>query len=29
MTHSDVFLQILVEIAKEQKEEVRELLETF
>ncbi len=29
MTLSDVFMQILAEIAKEHKEEVRELLETF
>ncbi|MCX5826815.1 MAG: hypothetical protein NTV58_02275 [Deltaproteobacteria bacterium] len=29
MTRSDVFMQILSEIAKEHKEEVKELLETF
>lgn len=29
MTRSDVFLQILSEIAKEHKEEVKKLLETF
>jgi len=29
MTRSDVFMQILSEIAKEHKEEVKELLKTF
>jgi hypothetical protein len=29
MTRSDVFLQILTEIANEHKEEVREILKTF
>ena len=29
MTRSDVFMQVLAEIAKEHKEEVREILETF
>ncbi|HAJ28345.1 MAG TPA: hypothetical protein DCG53_14080 [Syntrophus sp. (in: bacteria)] len=29
MTRSDVFIQILTEIAKEHKEEVKKLLETF